>query len=194
MRWSALAAPAAAALVSLALTAPAAATMDGPEDALDTLPDSAWRASITALDTGITALDRRVTEFDPRITPFESQTTEGVETVITLSSDILFAFGKDTIGPEAEAKIRELVADVPDGATVQVHGHTDSISGREFNQTLSEDRAETVAELIREDRPDLDLQVEGFGMDEPVEPNEVNGEDNPEGRALNRRVEIRYDG
>lgn len=194
MRWNALAAPAAAALVSLALTAPAAATTDGPEDVVDALPDSAWPASITALDDGITALDRRVTELDPRITPFESQTTEGAETVITLASDILFAFGEDTIGPAAETKIQELVADVPGGATVQVHGHTDSISGRGFNQTLSEERAETVAEVIREDRPDLDLDVEGFGMDDPEEPNELNGEDNPEGRALNRRVEIRYDG
>ena len=43
-------------------------------------------------------------------------------------------------------------------------------------------------------RRDLQLEVAGFGMDQPVEPNEVNGEDNPEGRALNRRVEIRFSG
>lgn len=186
--------PASAALVSLVLTVPAVASTDGPRDAVDALPESAWGASITALDDGITALDRRVTVLDPRTTAFESRTTEGEETVITLASDILFAFGEATIGPSAEAKILELVAEVPDGATVQVHGHTDSVSGREFNQTLSEKRAETVAEIVREDRPDLELEVEGFGLDRPVEPNEVNGEDNPEGRALNRRVEIRYHG
>ena len=86
------------------------------------------------------------------------------------------------------------MAEVPQGAAVQVHGHTDSISDRAFNQTLSEQRAQTVAGAITQHRPDLQLEVAGFGMDQPVEPNEVNGEDNPEGRALNRRVEIRFSG
>jgi len=36
-----------------------------------------------------------------------------------------------------------------------------------------------------ESGPDLELQVKGFGETEQVEPNETNGEDNPEGRALN---------
>lgn len=194
MRLNMLVAPATAALVGLALTGPAAATMVGPEDVLDALPESAWAASIIALDDRITAVDRQVTELDPRITPFESRTTEGEETVVTLASDILFAFGEAQIGPAAEARIRELLSEVPDGATVQVHGHTDSISGREFNQRLSEERADAVAKTIRDERADLELEVEGFGLDNPVEPNEVNGEDNPEGRALNRRVEIRFHG
>lgn len=181
------------AAVGLALLLPASAVADD-RDVLDTLPDSAWPASITQLDDSVTELDESITRFQPGITPFETTTTDEEETVITLSSDILFAFGEATIGESAEERVRELVADVPDGATVQVHGHTDSISGREFNQTLSEERAETVAEIIREGRPDLELEVEGFGMDQPVEPNEKNGEDNPEGRALNRRVEIRYEG
>ncbi|HRW01540.1 MAG TPA: hypothetical protein P5314_07170 [Tetrasphaera sp.] len=43
-------------------------------------------------------------------------------------------------------------------------------------------------------RPDLKLDVEGFGKGRPVAPNSQGGEDNPEGRALNRRVEIRYEG
>lgn len=150
--------------------------------------------TITPLDPNITPLDDNITSLEPRITPLDTRTTEGEETVISLSSDILFAFGESTVGERAEDRIVEIVEDVPDGATVQVHGHTDSISGRDFNQKLSEERAATVAEIIEQARPDLQLEVEGFGMDDPVEPNEKNGEDNPEGRALNRRVEIRYDG
>src|SRR5699024_8463740 len=123
--------------------------------------------------------------------PLDSRSTQGEQTVIALSSDILFEFGEADIDDRAEDKVAELVQDVPDGATVQVHAHTDSVSDREFNQQLSEERAATVAAVIEEARPDLDLEVEGFGLDRPVEPNEVNGEDNPEGRALNRRVEIR---
>ena len=39
-----------------------------------------------------------------------------------------------------------------------------------------------------------DLTVTGHGDTDPVAPNSKGGEDNPEGRAENRRVEIRYDG
>lgn len=178
----------------LALPVPAVATVEDRDAVIASFPDSAYAQSTHPLDVNVHELDRNVHELAENISPFESTTTEGQETVVSLSSDILFAFGDAEIGPAAEDKIRELVADIPDGATVQVHGHTDSISGREFNQTLSEERAETVAEIIRTDRPDLDLEVEGFGMDQPVAPNEKNGEDDPEGRALNRRVEIRYEG
>ncbi|QFG69377.1 OmpA family protein [Ornithinimicrobium pratense] len=179
---------------ALVLTVTGQALADERGDVLDSLPSSAWGQSIVALESSTTVLDERITYLEPRISPFETRTTEGEETVITLSSDILFAFGEATIEPEAERRIGELLADVPDGATVQVHGHTDSIGGRDFNQALSEDRAETVAEVILADRPDLQLEVEGFGMDDPVEPNATDGEDNPEGRALNRRVEVRFDG
>ena len=182
------------AAIVLVLTSAGQAIADERQEALDSLPASAWRASITSLESSTTALDDSITNLQPMITAFETRATEGEETVITLSSDILFAFGESTIGPRAEARISELVAEAPEGVTVQVHGHTDSVSGREFNQQLSEERAATVASVIEEARPDLQLEVAGFGMDEPVEPNEVNGEDNPEGRALNRRVEIRYEG
>lgn len=180
------------AVLCCVLATPAVA--DDPTDALDALPDSAWAESITPLEDNITVLDENITALDLNITPLDTRTTEGKQTVISLSSDILFAFGDATIDGRAEARIAELVDEVPDGATVQVHGHTDSIGTEEFNQELSEDRAATVAEAVEAARPDLELEVEGFGLHEPVEPNEVGGEDNPEGRALNRRVEIRYEG
>lgn len=173
--------------VALLVTPMATDAPDGSEkdDALEALPDSAWSSSISELDRNITDLDRNITEL-------EQETTEGEETVVTLSSDILFEFGESEISSNAENKIAELVEDVPEGATVEVHGHTDSIGPEDFNQELSEDRANTVADVIADARPDLTLDVQGFGENEPVEANEVGGEDNPEGRALNRRVEIRY--
>lgn len=182
------------ALLAGGLAAGPPSATSSPLDELDDLSDSALRSSITSLDPRISPLDPRIQHLEPRITPLDTRTTEGEETVISLASDILFEFGESDVDARAEAKVVELVQDVPDGATVQVHGHTDSISGKELNQQLSEDRAATIAAIIEEARPDLQLEVEGFGMDRPVEPNEVDGEDNPEGRALNRRVEIRYDG
>lgn len=185
----------AALLGALVLTlVPVGAVAAEPDDAIAALPQEAWAQSVTVLAPNVTVLAPNVTVLKANVTPVDTRTTEGAQTVISLASDVLFDFGKAEIGAAAEAKIRELVAEVPQGATVQVYGHTDSISDREFNQGLSEDRARTVAGVIAQARPDLSLDIQGFGMDRPVEPNEVGGEDNPEGRAANRRVEIRFDG
>ncbi|MEI2776001.1 MAG: OmpA family protein [Tetrasphaera sp.] len=167
-------------VAALTLAAPTAAAANDRDEALASLPKSAWPASITKLDRSVTELDRNVTKVD-------TKSTEGPQTVISLASDVLFAFDKDTISDRAEDKIRELIADIPDGATVQVHGHTDNIGEQAYNQKLSESRAKTVANVISAERADLRLEVKGFGMSDPVESNEK-----PEGRALNRRVEIRY--
>ena len=57
---------------------------------------------------------------------------------------------------------------------------------------LSQRRAEAVAAAVAAARPDLVLSTEGRGEADPVAPNDNGGEDNPDGRAANRRVEIRY--
>lgn len=67
-------------------------------------------------------------------------------------------------------------------------------TGASYNKDLSQQRAKAVAAILETARPDLKLDVEGFGKGRPVAPNSQGGEDNPEGRALNRRVEIRYEG
>jgi len=41
---------------------------------------------------------------------------------------------------------------------------------------------------------DTDETVQGFGASRPVAANETGGKDSPEGRAQNRRVELRYQG
>lgn len=178
-----------AAVVALTLAGPATAQNVPANDreVIDTLPDTAYADSITELNPNISALNAN-------ISPLEQVTSQGAETVVSLSSDILFEFGKAEVADTAAARIRELAADVPQNATVQVTGHTDSIGEDDFNQELSQERAATVAQIIEEDRPDLTLDVEGLGETDPVEPNEKDGEDNPGGRAANRRVEIRYDG
>jgi outer membrane protein OmpA-like peptidoglycan-associated protein len=75
-----------------------------------------------------------------------------------------------------------------------VHGHTDSVGTPQANLALSRARADAVATAIRGARPDLALDVQGFGEDRPVAPNERGGEDDPAGRAQNRRVELRFTG
>lgn len=179
-----------AVLFGLALVgvAPVAGALSVDEAVEQATPD-AISASVTRFEVF------PVTRYQVREpTPLESTTMEGATTVITLNADILFAFGSAEPPPSAKDRIAEILDDVPDGMTVQVHGHTDSIGSSEANMALSEARADAVADLISQVRPDLTLQAEGFGESDPVESNEVGGEDNPEGRAANRRVEIRYGG
>ncbi len=178
---------------ALLLVPVSSAAVADRQDVLDQLPDSAYSASITPLENSLIAVGRNVTALDRNVVEIDRQTTAGEETVISLASDILFDSNEATVPKRASDKVAELVADILDGAAVDVFGHTDSLDTDEYNQDLSERRAEAVADILEDVRPDLELQVTGFGEMEPVEPNEQNGEDNPEGRALNRRVEIRYE-
>jgi outer membrane protein OmpA-like peptidoglycan-associated protein len=73
-----------------------------------------------------------------------------------------------------------------DKTYVDVIGHTDSTGPADFNQALSVRRAQSVADYLmsREVIPER-LVVTGRGPSQPIASN-----DTPEGRALNRRVEI----
>ncbi|MDR1441775.1 MAG: OmpA family protein [Bifidobacteriaceae bacterium] len=118
---------------------------------------------------------------------------DGVEeTVVTLTADVLFEFAKSTLTPGADEEILAAAAEIPQGAHVRVDGHTDSKGGDDINIPLSNDRARTVADVLRQARPDLTLTEQGHSSSEPVAPNEIDGKDNPAGRALNRRVVMSY--
>jgi len=70
-------------------------------------------------------------------------------------------------------------------------GHTDSIGSDAYNQRLSERRAGAVkAYLVSKGIEANRVYTEGKGERQPVAENRINGRDNPEGRAKNRRVEI----
>ena len=83
-------------------------------------------------------------------------------------------------------KVAQSLKDYPD-SLVDVYGHTDSTGSDAFNQTLSENRARTVMNyLISQGVPAARLRSQGFGETMPVASN-----DTPDGRAKNRRVEIK---
>lgn len=142
-----------------------------------------------------------VTQYSPVVTQFSAEgSVESLgaeeseeEDVIVLETDILFAAMEWELPDAASSKLGELVEEIPDGAAVDVHGHTDSNpvpEGYDFdNQVLSENRAEAVAGVLEDARPDLDLSAEGFGEDQPAAEED---EEEPDTFAANRRVEIRY--
>jgi outer membrane protein OmpA-like peptidoglycan-associated protein len=179
MRRAALAAG-----VALGLALPLPAHADGVND-LPAVSEADLRKSVSDIRAEVDDISLEVEDV-------EATTTEDSETVVTLKSDVLFAFGKSDLPGSAQPKIAELVETLPKGARLKVHGHTDSIGGTSANRKLSQERAEAVAAGVRKARPDLRLDVRGFGESQPVEANTNGGKDNPEGRALNRRVELRY--
>ncbi|MFU8871295.1 OmpA family protein [Micromonospora sp. SL4-19] len=120
----------------------------------------------------------------------------GSRVELTLAADVLFAFGKAALSPAARTRLARIAEQLSTQAkgTVQIEGHTDSVGDDRSNLTLSQRRAEAVrAELARLlGAAPVTFDVRGFGEARPVAPNQVDGRDNPEGRARNRRVEIHF--
>ncbi|MCL2091435.1 MAG: OmpA family protein [Micrococcales bacterium] len=158
-------------------------TGDGTDQIADTGNPNTVTFSFTDGSAGT------ITIYNDEVARTEQQ---GRDTVVTLTADVLFEFGKSDLVPGARQEIEALAAEISQGATVSVDGYTDSISGDDINQPLSEARAAAVADVLTQTRPDLRLTVAGHSSADPVAPNQIDGQDNPAGRALNRRVEITY--
>ena len=120
------------------------------------------------------------------------QTRDSARGLIVNMSDVLFDFGSYTLKPGAReklAKISGIVLAHP-GLTLQIEGHTDSVGTDEYNQQLSERRADSVRDFLAENGvPASSITARGLGKTQPVASN-----DTPEGRQRNRRVELVVNG
>jgi outer membrane protein OmpA-like peptidoglycan-associated protein len=109
--------------------------------------------------------------------------------VITLDGAVLFASGKATLLPIAEQKlgqVAEVLQNQDDSKKIVVEGHTDSVGSDENNRRLSQDRADAVrAFLVTKGVPSARISSVGRGESTPIGDNKT-----PDGRAMNRRVEI----
>lgn len=113
--------------------------------------------------------------------------------ILSVASDVLFDFDSAALSPRAQRSLTdmaELIARAPNGEILVV-GHTDSKGSDTYNLDLSLRRAKAVAAFLHDRGVASNrLRTEGRGKTEPVADNEMNGADNPEGRAKNRRVEF----
>ncbi len=121
------------------------------------------------------------------------ETARGV--ALNLSGDVLFPFGSDRLRPEAAAGLQEVADLIRDlrPRSILIIGHTDAVGDDAANRELSLRRARAVQRWLEERAGGAmpAVVVEGRGEAEPIAPNATpEGRDNPEGRALNRRVEF----
>jgi len=108
---------------------------------------------------------------------------------------INFDFDKANIKREFVPVLDEAAQILKDNPSVRVtiEGHTDSRGSDVYNQRLSERRANAVKQYLTSKGVAADqLDTVGRGEQEPVAPNTTpDGKDNPEGRAMNRRAELK---
>lgn len=103
--------------------------------------------------------------------------------------DVNFAFDSDQLDPSAFVILDRAVTALKQQPDVpyRVAGFTDSIGSERYNQGLSERRAGSVSSyLVQQGVSSRQLTVRGYGETRPIASNQT-----PEGRAENRRVEIR---
>jgi outer membrane protein OmpA-like peptidoglycan-associated protein len=116
------------------------------------------------------------------------ETRDTARGLVVNMSDVLFDSGQFTLRPLAReklAKISGIVLAYP-SLMLAVEGNTDSVGTEEFNQTLSENRANSVRTyLTKQGVPESSTTATGFGKTRPVASN-----DTADGRQQNRRVEL----
>ncbi|MCJ7611948.1 MAG: OmpA family protein [Candidatus Aminicenantes bacterium] len=117
-----------------------------------------------------------------------ADTTETARGVIVSLSGILFDVGKATLMPASQLSVAKLagILMVFPNMNLSIEGYTDSTGSSDLNMRLSADRARSVYEfLMGQGISNSRMKYQGFGPDNPVAPNDTEGN-----RSKNRRVEV----
>ena len=102
-----------------------------------------------------------------------------------------FKFGQSKLPDETVSKIDELVSQLkanPNGAYIEIEGHTDNVGSKDVNYKVGMERAEAVKRYLYEQHqiPLHKINVISYGEEKPIAPNKTKA-----GRAQNRRVVIK---
>ncbi|MFG1942114.1 OmpA family protein [Nonomuraea sp. NPDC048826] len=127
----------------------------------------------------------------------ESESQQGDEVTVALTSDVLFALDKWRLTAKARQRLRQVAGQINAegaGGEVRIEGHTDDQGADAYNDTLSQRRADAVRQVMEGllTLPGVTLRARGFGESRPKVPNLAEGKPLPGNRARNRRVEIVY--
>ena len=157
----------------------------------DVLPTVLATGAVGALIGGVIGneLDKQAAELRQEI---DNQSVTivnaGDRLIVTFPNDITFATDSAVVAPALRSDLAAVSGSLQryPGSIVRVIGHTDSDGDADYNQALSERRANAVADVIQAGGvPYNRLAIIGRGENDPVASNLT-----PDGKAQNRRVEV----
>jgi OOP family OmpA-OmpF porin len=154
----------------------AAQTAQNAAQAADRKADTA-NQGVTQANNRINTLETRLSSINDNYTESEKQT-------------VLFDVNKATLKDPAKSTLDKIASDLSgqrSGYMVELQGYTDAQGSEQYNLGLSQRRVEAVERyLVSKNIPLYRISVVGLGKDNPVADNKTR-----EGRAQNRRVEVR---
>jgi outer membrane protein OmpA-like peptidoglycan-associated protein len=157
----------------------------------DPIPPGA-KGKIEPIQGKVVDLQGKAQDLNAALTDLRAKTTQ-TEIRIELSSDVLFDFDKADLLPKAIPELEKVTTVLKSypKASCTIEGHTDNKGLKDYNQKLSERRADSVKNWLLAHGVSSPMTTRGWGAAKPVAPNaSPDGRDNPEGRQKNRRVEI----
>jgi len=132
-------------------------------------------------------MDKQAEELDDEIEGADvKRVGEGI--LVTFDSGLLFDFDSDHLRSETRDNLQEMpdILDQYEDTELLIEGHTDAVGSETYNQALSRDRAQSVAQYMSDRGIDRSrMVIKGYGEQQPVADN-----DTERGRQKNRRVEI----
>jgi len=155
-----------------------ATTANQAAQAADRKADTA-NQGVTQANTRISTLETRVNNINTLDNYTQSET-----------QSIVFDFNKAVLSSQAKSTLDRIAGDVANqrtGYMLELEGFTDNVGSENYNVGLSQRRAENVQRyLVSKNVPLYRISIVGLGEDNPVADNKTN-----QGRAQNRRVEVR---
>ena len=167
---------------------------DGVADSKDKCPDTSAGVKVDASGCELDSDGDGVADSkdDCPNTPAGATVTDAGCAVQIVLQNVLFDLNSDKISNEYTPTLDRIADSLKartDIKSIEVTGHTDSTGGAAYNQTLSEQRAKAVADyLATQGVSGSLLTTKGKGESSPIADNKT-----AEGRAQNRRVELKLD-
>lgn len=114
---------------------------------------------------------------------------QGDELLLRMPAGITFDFNSSEVKPQFQSTLNEVAGTLSayPATMIDVLGHTNSVGSLEYNQRLSEQRAQAVARYLQaQGVAGVRIATRGYGETMPIATNDTEA-----GRATNRRVEIK---
>jgi outer membrane protein OmpA-like peptidoglycan-associated protein len=165
-------------------------TNEGKIAQVDQLAQNAQRNAQAAgqrADAAQAAADK----VNARTDAIEAASKRLVYEVVLSEDEGNFKFNQTKLPQEAEAKLDQIIEQLkanPNGAYIEIEGHTDSVGPKDVNYKIGLERAEAVKRYLYEHHqiPLHKINVISYGEDNPIAPNKTKA-----GRAQNRRVVVK---